>query len=145
MDLSEILANPTLNTLLLAVLASSALITFLNDAVAHLVAKVPVIGGLLALIVRRATPAFWDWLQNAVRESAERAVREADAVATPRTTNAEKKATATEALAAAQPGLTASQLDVEIEAALARVKADAARAAAKVTPAVLAGAQKVSK
>lgn len=141
MDL-EILNNPTLRTLVLALLASSALITFLNDAIAHLVAKIPVVGGLLALIVRRATPAFWDWLRNAVAASAERAVREADAVAT---TNATKKAAAVESLAAAQPGLTASQLDREIEAALARVKADASRTAAKVAPAVPAGAQKVSK
>lgn len=128
----DALSNPAVQTLLLAILGSAALISLFNDALAQAAARVPVVGGLLAWVVRRLTPAFWAWLETAVKESAERAVRTADALSTASTSNESKKLVASAALERAQPGLSPSQIDKEIEAALARVKTDAARAVKKL-------------
>lgn len=144
----DALQNPAIQTLLLAVLGSAALISLFNDALAQAAARVPVVGGMLAWIVRRLTPAFWAWLETAVKESAERAVRTADALATAGvTSNETKKLTASAALERAQPGLSPSQVDREIEAALARVKTDAARAVKQLEAAAAParGARQVAK
>lgn len=78
---------------------------------------------------------LWSWLQR-VAQSAETAVKTADAAVPPpadpaqqATANTTKKAIATQALHQAHPGLTQAQGDQAIEDALKRLKADAARAA----------------
>lgn len=145
MDISEIVTNPTVHALLLALLASEALITFFNDTLAQFAARVPVVGPLLALIVRRATPAFWTWLETQVRDSAERAVREADARTVPGHTDGRTKALlARGVLANAQPGLTPAQVESEIERAYQRVKADAQRAAREVEKAAAKTAERAA-
>lgn len=138
-QLDTLISNPLLSNLLLALLASGALITFLNDAVAQLVSRIPVIGGLLAMLVRRASPAFWTWLEGQVKDAAERAVREADAKL-PTASGAARAGVATAVLQQAEPGLTRSQAEIEIEAAYRRLQTDAARSAKAA-----AGTAKVSR
>lgn len=126
--MEEVMSNPLAREFLLVLLGSVTLATLFHDAVAQLAARVPVIGGLLAVIVRRITPAAWDWLHNRVKEAAERAVRQADAIA-PDADGRTRAMLARNALMKEQPGLTQSEAEREIEAAFQRVMADHKRAA----------------
>lgn len=133
--MEEVMSNPLAREFLLVLLGSVTLATLFHDALAQVAARVPVVGGLLAVIVRRITPAAWDWLHNRVKEAAERAVREADARA-PEATGQTRALLARNALMKDQPGLTQSEAEREIEAAYERVMADHKRVAKAAREAV---------
>lgn len=133
--MEEVMSNALAREFLLVLLGSVTLATLFHDALAQVAARVPVVGGLLAVIVRRITPAAWDWLHNRVKEAAERAVREADARA-PEATGQTRALLARNALMKDQPGLTQSEAEREIEAAYERVMADHKRVAKAAREAV---------
>ena len=138
--MTELLANDYARELLLALLGSGALIALLNDDLAALAQRLPVVGGVAAPLVRRLSPHFAAWLRGEVARSAEQVVLEIEAQAIKKTErgvtkavlNVEKKAAALRELRVREPGLTAKQRDEEIERALERLKADAAMHARRV-------------
>lgn len=118
--MEALLQNEPLRLAVLALLASPLFIKECNDALAALLAKVPVIGWAASMLVRRVTPTFWAWLKS-VADSAEQAVRTAETTAI---TGPTKKQHALEKLKQLEPGVSNSQADRAIEAALERIKSD---------------------
>lgn len=103
-----------------AIVAALAGLTILDDALAGLVAKVPVIGPILAALVRRLSARFREWMRTKVPASAEAAVKQAEGMIGDGHGPA-KKAAAIETLRAAEPGLRNGELEREIQAAFDRL------------------------
>lgn len=120
-EVLDILRDDVLLQALLTILASGALIASFNDALAKLASKVPVVGWMLAPVIRRISPLFWAWLRR-VADSAEDAVRHAETLTDH---NPAKKTLAVDRLKQLEPGLGDTALSVQIEDALARIKGDA--------------------
>lgn len=119
--------TPEVATALLALVTATGALAWLNDALAYQARRVPVIGGVLAWGVRWAGGRLWRWLEHEIPAMAERKVREQDGPDNDIKPNAVKKADATKALVASEPGLSQARADSEIEQALQRIKADAER------------------
>ena len=120
MTIHDVFTNPVIREAVLAILASATLITLINDALANAFSRIPWVGWLLAIVVRRLTPMFWTWLRNEVGSTAELAVMSAQAKMSGAPGD-EKKRAAIEELKAKQPGLTFSELDREVEDAFQRL------------------------
>lgn len=109
---------------LLALVAATGLASWLNDAAAAAAGRVPVVGGIAARVVRWFGGRAWSWLEREVKASAERSVKEQE---TEPKSDEKKKEDATLELQRVEPGLTKTEAGAEIEKALQRLKADAAR------------------
>lgn len=113
-------------------------LTAFDDALAALVSRVPVVGPILAPILRRLSARFRDWLRTRVPASAEAAVKRAEGHIGDGN-GAIKKEAAVAELKAAEPGLTDNETEREIQAAFDRMvgakklEAHAERGAATVT------------
>lgn len=109
--------------LVAVIVAAVAGVSLLDDALADIVKRVPVVGPILAPIMRRMSARFRDWMRTRVPASAEAAVKQAEGAlgGTDRKAGAEKKAAAVAVLDKAEPGLLESELEREIEAAFQRL------------------------
>lgn len=125
MEILDILKDDVLLSALLVLLGSNAFIGSVNDALARIASKIPVVGPIASVLIRHITPQFWDWLRR-VAQSAEQAVRQAEVKGG---APAVKKQNAVAILKVLEPGLGTAAADRQIEEALARLKADAAEAA----------------
>lgn len=122
---------------LLALIAGTLLTaTLLDDFLVDAVSKIPVIGKILAPIVRRITPRFRQWLHDRVPKAAEAAVQQAEGHLPQTGAGAVKKEMAVAALQTAEPGLRATDAEREIQAAFDRLvgQQKLAEQAAKVAP-----------
>lgn len=106
--------------LLLTIVGILVGLTAFDDAIASVVSRVPVIGGILAPIFRRLSARFREWLRTKVPASAEAAVKRAEGHIGDGN-GAIKKETAVAELKAAEPGLTDPELEREIQAAFDRM------------------------
>ena len=110
-----------LTTELLAILAAVIVgLTAFDDAIAAIVSRVPVVGPTLAPILRRLSARFRDWLTKRVRSSAVAAVQEAEGRVGAGHGEL-KKDVAVDALKQAEPGLTETELEREIQRAFDRM------------------------
>lgn len=97
-------------------------LTLIDDFVVDVVSKIPMVGKMLAPIVRRVIPGFKKWLSERVGKQAEAIVAQTEAqfAAAPQT-GAIKKDVATKALVEAMPGLEQIEAEREIQAAFNRL------------------------
>jgi hypothetical protein len=114
-------------------------LTAFDDAIAAVVSRVPVVGPILAPIFRRLSARFRDWLRTRVPASAEDAVQRVEGHIGDGN-GAIKKEQAMEELKMAEPGLTETELEREIQAAFdrmvgaKRLEDQATRTTPQVTP-----------
>lgn len=95
-------------------------LTVFDDAIAALVSRVPVVGPILAPILRRLSARFREWLRTKVPASAEAAVKRAEGHVGSGNGPIKKEQAVAE-LKAAEPGLTDPELEREIQAAFDRM------------------------
>lgn len=131
--LNQILEIELVREILTAVLGSVAVATFFDDFLAGVAKRwLPGwLGNVVAIVIRRLSLWSRNWIESQVKASAERAVREADALA-PDAPGVEKGVIARAELDRAEPGLSTLQIDREVETAFERLQTDAQRTAAKV-------------
>lgn len=136
MDLQPILQNLALE-LWLAIAGVLVGLTAFDDAIAALVGRVPVVGPILAPILRRLSARFRDWLRTKVPASAEAAVKRVEGHIGDGAGPIKKEAAIAE-LKQREPGLTDTELEREIQAAFDRLvgasKLEAKATTPKVTP-----------
>ena len=95
--------------------------TFLDDAIASGLSRIPVVGAVLAGLARRLSARFRTWALERVPATAEKKVREVESKIDAPGTGAVKASVAAAELVKAEPGLTQSEAEREIEAAFHRV------------------------
>jgi len=106
---------------LATLVAALAATTFLDDAIASALSRVPVVGAMLASVARRFSARFRAWLLERVPRTAEAKVAEVESRIDAPKTGAVKAQVAAAELVKAEPGLTQTEAEREIEAAYHRL------------------------
>jgi hypothetical protein len=104
------------------VLAALVSATLLDDLLADLAARIPYVGRILAPIVRRLSAGFRAWLGERVPAQADRVVRQTEAIYGP-VAGSTKLQVASQTLAQLEPGLTPTEAQAAVQAAVDRAKA----------------------
>lgn len=121
----------------LATLAAALLATtFLDDAIASALSRVPVFGAPLASVARRLSARFRDWLLERVPRTAEAKVAEVESRISAAGAGKVKAQVAAAELVKAEPGLTQTEAEKEIQAAYDRLLGTAKLAEHRTTPPV---------
>ena len=124
MDILRILQNSNLLHYLLPALIASGVLRLTSEAIAGLVARVPVVGVPLSALVRVLAGQYEAWLANHVPKLAQTAVLATEEKFSGLAGNNsnQKLENAQAELSKLAPGLSTEQQKVQIHAALARLR-----------------------
>lgn len=131
MNLPDLLPDKgVLLTWLIQAALGVGIVSLLAGLLVGVVGKIPVIGPVLAALIRRFAGNYEKWLNERVPKLAEQAVLATEerwrksGITDPTVRAQQKLAESTQTLQSLAPGLSADTAKVQVEAALARVRAN---------------------